>query len=225
MKSVHKSVLAGLLAVTAGIAGLSSANAATYDWNFTPASDGALGNSATYANGAPPLSAVATGYTNNGFGTMTTLFGKHDGGDENGIGINSDPTGDHEIWGATVIQVTLASGLSNIQAKMGSTTDGETFTVWGSSTSATSGYSQLIANGTSDNAFFSLSALCPTCNNFYFGIGSLAPAGSNVLLEEITAVSSVPLPAALPLFASGLGALGLLTRRRKRKNSAALATA
>jgi hypothetical protein len=108
---------------------------------------------------------------------------------------------------------------------MGSTTDGETFTVWGSSTSATSGYSQLIANGTSDNAFFSLSALCPTCNNFYFGIGSLAPAGSNVLLEEITAVSSVPLPAALPLFASGLGALGLLTRRRKRKNSAALATA
>ena len=37
------------------------------------------------------------------------------------------------------------------------------------------------------------------------------------------APSAVPLPAALPLFASGLGALGLLGWRRKRKNAAALA--
>jgi len=39
----------------------------------------------------------------------------------------------------------------------------------------------------------------------------------NVLL------TATPLPAALPLFVSGLGALGLLGWRRKRKNSAALA--
>ena len=38
-----------------------------------------------------------------------------------------------------------------------------------------------------------------------------------------TGVSATPLPAALPLFASGLGALGLLGWRRKRKNAAALA--
>ncbi len=37
------------------------------------------------------------------------------------------------------------------------------------------------------------------------------------------AVSSVPLPAALPLFATGLGALGLLGWRRKRKAAAAIA--
>ena len=35
--------------------------------------------------------------------------------------------------------------------------------------------------------------------------------------------SQVPLPGALPLFATGLGALGLLGWRRKRKNSAAIA--
>jgi hypothetical protein len=34
-----------------------------------------------------------------------------------------------------------------------------------------------------------------------------------------------PLPAALPLFATGLGALSLLGWRRKRKNAAALAAA
>jgi hypothetical protein len=37
--------------------------------------------------------------------------------------------------------------------------------------------------------------------------------------------ASTPLPAALPLFASGLGALGLLGWRRKRKNAAAIAAA
>jgi hypothetical protein len=40
-----------------------------------------------------------------------------------------------------------------------------------------------------------------------------------------SATAQTPLPAALPLFASGLGALGLLGWRRKRKNAAALAAA
>jgi hypothetical protein len=38
-------------------------------------------------------------------------------------------------------------------------------------------------------------------------------------------VNPTPLPAALPLFATGLGALGLLARRKKRKGAAALAAA
>ena len=37
--------------------------------------------------------------------------------------------------------------------------------------------------------------------------------------------SATPLPAALPLFATGLGALGVLGWRRKRKNAAAVAAA
>ena len=38
-------------------------------------------------------------------------------------------------------------------------------------------------------------------------------------------VSQTPLPAALPLFATGLGAMGLLGWRKKRKAAAALAAA
>jgi len=37
-----------------------------------------------------------------------------------------------------------------------------------------------------------------------------------VLLDAID-VTSTPIPAALPLFATGLGVLGLLASRRKRK--------
>ena len=40
-----------------------------------------------------------------------------------------------------------------------------------------------------------------------------------------TPVGATPLPAALPLFATGLGALGLFGWRRKRKNAATLAAA
>jgi len=36
----------------------------------------------------------------------------------------------------------------------------------------------------------------------------------------LSAIAATPLPAALPLFATGLGALGLLGWRRKRKNAA-----
>ena len=41
----------------------------------------------------------------------------------------------------------------------------------------------------------------------------------------LTLVTATPLPAALPLFASGLSALGLFGWRRKRKNAAAIAAA
>ncbi len=52
------------------------------------------------------------------------------------------------------------------------------------------------------------------------------PTPTNVL-GNINSVSSAatPLPAALPLFATGLGALGLFGWRRKRKPSAAIAAA
>jgi hypothetical protein len=63
--------------------------------------------------------------------------------------------------------------------------------------------------------------------NSSFGAGNWDFAIDNVIFNQNTVGgnnSATPLPAALPLFATGLGALGLLARRRKRK-AAALAAA
>ena len=60
------------------------------------------------------------------------------------------------------------------------------------------------------------------CGAVYCLIGNSLPAVALTDLT-ITPASETPLPAALPLFASGLGAMGLLARRRKRKAAAAIA--
>ena len=44
MKVTSKFFLAAMLTVTVGVAGLKSANAGTYDWNFTPGAVAATDN-------------------------------------------------------------------------------------------------------------------------------------------------------------------------------------
>jgi hypothetical protein len=66
-------------------------------------------------------------------------------------------------------------------------------------------------------------------NGYGFGVGSedsgcnsFGQCGSNEASSRFwTTGSQTPLPGALPLFAAGLGALGLLGWRRKRKNAIA----
>ena len=48
-------------------------------------------------------------------------------------------------------------------------------------------------------------------------------SGSGTLNYEVVRTSATPLPLTLPLFTTGLGALGLLGWRRKRKSGAAIA--
>jgi hypothetical protein len=73
-----------------------------------------------------------------------------------------------------------------------------------------------------------VNALCDntsTCVNspryLRFNGTDFAAAGSLVIIDTTSTDLTTPLPAALPLFASGLGALGLLGWRRKRKALAA----
>jgi hypothetical protein len=57
------------------------------------------------------------------------------------------------------------------------------------------------------------------------GAGPDSDFDDMVVKITATSVSSTPLPAALPLFATGLGALGLFGRRRNRKSTDCIAAA
>ena len=58
-------------------------------------------------------------------------------------------------------------------------------------------------------------------NTLEINFAGLTFASGSQLVLDFDPVSQTPLPAALPLFATGLGALGLLGWRRKRKAQAA----
>ena len=72
-------------------------------------------------------------------------------------------------------------------------------------------------SATYNNATFASLGLTPGTYVWTWGAGP----DQRFTLE----IGPTPLPAALPLFATGLGGLGLLGWRRKRKNTAALAAA
>jgi plastocyanin len=60
---------------------------------------------------------------------------------------------------------------------------------------------------------FTVAGLYPYFDAIHGGPGGFGESG------VITVTAATPLPAALPLFATGLGAMGLLGWRRKRKNA------
>jgi hypothetical protein len=76
---------------------------------------------------------------------------------------------------------------------------------------------QLITCNTPSNDCFALANLDKTFN---FNTGNVIEA-YNMADPGVWSVSEIPIPAALPLFASGLGVLGLLAYRKRRKALAA----
>src|ERR1039458_8413889 len=85
--------------------------------------------------------------------------------------------------------------------------------------------------GSGTLTFEIINAFALLADNFTFAWAETC--ANDIILGSTTLTSSsgggtqsaTPLPAALPLFATGLGALGLLARRKKRKGAAALAAA
>jgi hypothetical protein len=65
----------------------------------------------------------------------------------------------------------------------------------------------------------------PTAGGSYLITLSLLDAAGAPLLSVNEQINATPIPAALPLFASGAGLLGFFARRRKIKNKAAVAAA
>jgi hypothetical protein len=212
---------------------LSPAKAATETWNFNQFV-GTLGVTQNYTSSPDGLTATAAGFsstvttpnTAGAFNTPTALFGKSDGFQggslENGVGVAPAPGGsDSEILaGSSFIMVTLPTGVTNVMASLGSATVGESWQIFGSTTGAAGSWIS-VATGSDQDVLHSLqTAACAMCTFFAFfatGVDSTGHA-SDVLLSSITAIiANVPLPGALPLFATGMGLIGLLGMRRKRK--------
>jgi len=161
---------------------------------------GNIGPTATFNAGS--LSLGATGYS----APLVTvaMFAKDLGATESGLGLNNDPSGQHEIWGPSTsfLQLNLANilaaGPSSVAISMQSVTGSDTYAVSGSNTAGMMG--SVLATGLTA-ANFTL----PDLGMFqYYSIS--APTG-NVLLEDVDVTTPTPEPSSAGLLLFGLAAL------------------
>jgi hypothetical protein len=161
---------------------------------------GTLGTSQSYTSGA--YSVTAYGFSN--LGDPTDLFGKHDGNDENGVGLAG--FSDNEISGTGFIQV-YVGGLTGLSFEMGSTTDNEGWKVSQSNTLGAIGTSLVTGN---DESFHSVITA-----DKYLTFQATGPWGSDVLLAQLKVEGQVPEPnAAMLMFIGG----ALIACARARQN-------
>lgn len=222
--SVLKSGLLTSLALASGLfvgGGLAPANASTVTWTFISAGN-TLGN---ISSPHPELS-TAGGYTitataYNGIGGVTeNLFAKTGGGDENGLGITSDPSGNHEIYGTHFIQLdvqsAIAVGLTGFNFSMGSTTGNEAWSVYGTNSAAGASLT-LLAQGENDQLINHALADGYGYYDFFYDGSHRGTGGENVLLHEFGAVSAVPEVSTWAMMILGFCGIGAMTYRQRRR--------
>jgi hypothetical protein len=220
------------LAAFAGaiLIGLVPARAATIDFDFcgtgancvvpNAKENTSLGATASFT--ASGYTITAAGFKNATFGNTENIFAKNGGSNENGLGLTNDPSGDNEISGSSLIEISLPSKETDFSFQMGSTTNGEGWLVYGSN-SPTSGF-VLVASGKDENNH-TLTGTTPGLNDgdyqyYYFAFDGSTynwwEGNTNVLLADVDFnVAATPIPGTLPLLATGL--VGLFALRRKRK--------
>ena len=198
-------MFACVLGLSSAFLGIPTASAITFNFNIP---SGPLGTTQDYnvlgftvtAAGFSSPAALTAGIPN------VNLFGKNDGGNENGLGLVNDPSGDNEITGTSLIRIAMGPGLAApVTFQMNSTTEGETWRVSGSNL-ATAGFVPLLT-GTDQ-----ISHSIPFFNFYTFD----ALIG-NVLLASITAVPSPIAGAGLTgLIVACAGLIALARRRRQQ---------
>ena len=192
-----------------------TAQAALVDWNFQDHT-GLLGNTQTFTSSG--INLLARGF--DGFDIGTRLFGKNGGGDENGLGLNNDPTGEDEITGRNFIQINvdgpLANRVDNFTFQMASSTDGEKWAVYGSNDAHPFVFT-LLASGSDELVTHTLAGGFDNYNFFYNGPSS-GVGGANVLIHDFGGTIeplAAPEPATLAVLGVGIAGLGMAKRRRR----------
>ncbi len=216
--NIKNSISAATL-IASAVIGISSAQAVPVTWDFSSASQctSCSGSSFTYTSSGNSI--VAKGFTNHNLNTATNLFRKNSGGDENGLGIASDPTHDDEIWGTTLIRIDLgaANKYTNLSFVMGSTTGTERWELWGSNSASSLGTA--ITSGTNEGSV----SLPSTYEYYFFGLDTADTHwGDNVLLASLTGTptnltSPVPEPSTWAMLILGFFGIGFAAYRKKGK--------
>jgi PEP-CTERM motif len=207
-----------------GTMGISLAQAATIEWDLS-AHPGLLGTSQSFTSDVGGISVMATGFSNSGFGTPAALFGKTGGGDENGLGLNNDPSEQHEISGTNLIRIDFtgarAKGVTGFSFEMGSTTSGEQWAIFGSN-AATSGLNS-ITSGSDEGVDHILTGVDGSYSYYFFGLKNTT-SGGNVLLASVDGIASaVPEPSTWAMMILGFAGVGFMAYRRSSKDAFRLA--
>ena len=221
MRSVKLEIAA--LAISAALFSGAPANAATIDYIFTGLGTGSLGGTAF--GGFPFAPDVSFTFTIVG-DTGAVTAGSPSGPPDNGNPFRNVGTS------ATFVSGSLSANLSNTLVNLNNNNQANTFPSVGFFQTSPSVVGEALGTpaggqlGSYDltTAFALISSASP--GNFVSFIPQTFATDSGDLIfnnisaltfEAVVASSETPLPAAFPLFATGLGVLGLLARRRKRK--------
>ncbi len=218
-----------VLGMGAGI----QAGTITYTWNFDNPT-GTLGTSQTYTStnngGAPNITITAYGLggctVNDSKASgcsATDLYGKNAGGSEQGLGIANDPSGDHEIYDGTFVQLDLTNLFHAIAPVAGSITidsvqSNEYFTFWLNSTQGQPGSYLYQGTSSGSSAVVTLSGNNPGSNlggDLFFSVGA---GEGNILLSTISASVNAPEPASFALVGLALAGVGIARRKRGLRN-------
>ena len=158
-------------------------------WNLN-LPNGTLGTSQAYTvNG---VTITAYGFNNGNPGTPTALYGKNDGGDENGVGINSNVN--HEIDINHFVQLDLnqliAANATAATMTIGSMQAGEPANVYGSNSLGVIGTLLMTVPITLDNTPFTMPGF-PAYR--YISVQASAASPADVLLQQVSFSCPQPL--------------------------------
>jgi hypothetical protein len=187
--------LKSLLSLLAAITLVATASASPVTFTFQENGLGNLGASSTFTESGLSITAYAS--------SGQSLYAKNGGGDETGLGLAGDPSGDFEVFPGAFIQL-HGAGVALTSLLLGSvqTGDGDTATIYYSTTLGVLG--TLLGTLTADGTFN-----IPLADQNGF-IGISAGAG-NILLDSATGQAAVPDAAqTIALFGFALAALALL---------------
>lgn len=200
----QKRLRAGLLFLAAYFAAGTAHATTTYSFDSPT---GNLGISETYT--VSLLSITATAFTDSG---SVDLYGKAAGGDENGLGLTNDPSGNHEITPGSFIQLNLTNVLGDVPFTItfGSSTGSDAWEIVQTNTAGTMAGGSVLLTGSNESAH----SISPT--DTYLDITATS---GNILLATLTLgagnANTIPEPSAVILLASGLLLVGVGKVRKK----------